>query len=417
MRIIDLTAKDLLQLVRNWMTAVFLVFMPIGFTLFFGLIFDGGSGEEDPRLPVGLIDQDGGSVLSTRLVDLLDASDTVRPVVLDEPVERVEKKVGDEDLAAAVIVPAGYSERVLPLRTLGSPSGQTLAGEDAVLTVIVAGDTAAGSAAQSAIQTAVTRLRGAVEVAQLSAEALQAQGGSADESFLMNALDEAIEAWRKPPLTVTVTQSGAVAEEDEEEPVMANAYAQSSPGMMVQFSMAGIMGAAQIVVLERKSRSLQRLLTTAISRVEIILGHYLTMVIMIFVQLALLIGFGQLALGLDYLREPVATLLLAITMSLWAASLGLLIGVLAKTEEQVIIFAMIPMLALSALGGAWMPLELTGEAFRTIGHLLPTAWAMDGIQNIIVRGLGLESILLPVGIMAAYAVALFALAVWRFRFE
>jgi ABC-2 type transport system permease protein len=64
-----------------------------------------------------------------------------------------------------------------------------------------------------------------------------------------------------------------------------------------------------------------------------------------------------------------------------------------------------------------MPLEVTGEAFQTIGHLLPTAWAMDGIQNIIVRGLGLESVLLPAGIMLVYAVALFALGAWRFKFE
>jgi ABC-2 type transport system permease protein len=404
MRIIYLTGKDLKQLIRDWKTAMFMVAMPIGFTLFFGLIFGAMSGEEDPRLPVGFIDRDSGSVLSTHLLDLLDASDAIRPVVLDESIERVEKKVGDEDLAAAVIVPAGYSERVL-------------AGEDVALTVIVDGDTAAGSTAQSGVQTTVTRLRGAVKAAQLSAEALEAQVGSADETFLMNALDEAIEAWREPPLTVVVAQSGAVVEEDEEESVMANPYAQPSPGMMVQFSIAGIMSAAQIVVLERKSRSLQRLLTTAISRVEIVLGHYLTMFIMIFLQLALLIGFGQLALGLDYMREPVATLLLAVTMSLWTASLGLLIGVLAKTEDQVIIFSMIPMFILSGMGGAWMPLEITGEAFQTIGHLLPTAWAMDGIQNIIVRGLGLESALLPVGIMAAYAVVLFALAVWRFKFE
>jgi ABC-2 type transport system permease protein len=401
MRIIDLAVKDLKQLVRNWMTAMFMVIMPIGFTILLSLIFGGMSG---PRLPVGFIDQDSGSVLSTHLFDLLDASDTIRPVVWEESIERVEKDVSDGDLAAAVIVPADYGERIL-------------AGEDVALTAIVDGGTAAGSTAQSAIQAAVTRLRGAVKVAQLSAEALEAQGGSADASFLTNALDEAIEAWREPPLTVAVAQSGAIVTEDENDSVMATPAGQSSPGMMVQFSIAGIIGAAQIMVLERKSRSLQRLLTTAISRVEIILGHYLAMFTIIFLQLALLIGFGQLAFGLDYMSEPVATLLLAITMSLWTSSLGLLVGVLAKTEEQVIMFSMIPMFILSGLGGAWMPLEVTGKTFQTIGHLLPTAWAMDGIQNIIVRGLGLESVLLPVGIMLLYAIAFFALAVWRFKFE
>jgi ABC-2 type transport system permease protein len=64
-----------------------------------------------------------------------------------------------------------------------------------------------------------------------------------------------------------------------------------------------------------------------------------------------------------------------------------------------------------------VPLEFTGKAFQAIGHLLPTAWAMDGLENIVVRGLGFESVLLPVAIMLAYAMALFAAAAWRFRFE
>ncbi len=402
MRSIDLMVKDLQQLVRNWMTPVFLVAMPIGFTLFFGMIFSGAGGQSDPRLPVAFVDQDNGSVLSTHLLDLLEASDAIRPVASDESVDRVERKVG-KDMAAAVIVPAGYSERVL-------------AGEDVPLTVVADGGTAAGSTAQTAIQAAAVRLRGAVKAAQLSAEALEAQGQAADESFLMGALDEAIAAWRQLPLTVVATQSRAAVEKEEKPSVMATRYGQASPGMMVQFSIAGIMGAAQILVLERKSRSLQRLLTTAISRVEIIVGHYLTMFVMILAQLAVLISFGQL-LGVNYMREPVAVLLLAVTMALWTASLGLLIGTLARTEEQAIIFSLIPMFVLSALGGAWMPLEVTGKAFQTVGHLLPTAWAMDGIQNIIVRGLGLESALLPAGIMLAYAVVLFALAAWRFKFE
>ena len=405
MRMIDLLSKDLKQIVRDWKAATFLVVMPIAFTLLFGFIFGGAGGEDDPRLPIGFLDQDRGGVLSDHLLALLDGSDAIRPVELEEDnVDDVREKVGDGELAAAVIVSAGYS-------------GQVMAGGDIPLTVVVNAETAAGATAQGGIQTAVTRLRGAVQTAHLSAEALDAQGGNTDETFLLQVLDEAVAAWREPPLTVTATQSGATREEEGETAITANSYAQSSPGMMVQFSIAGLIGAANVLVLERKSRSLQRLLTTAISRVEIILGHFLAMFVMIFLQIFLLMGFGQIALGLDYLREPVASLLVMVTMSLWTASLGLLIGVLAKTEDQVVIYTLIPMFVLSGLGGAWMPLEFTGPAFQTVGRLLPTAWAMDGIQNIIVRGMGLESVLLPAGFMLAYGVAFFGLAVWRFKFE
>ncbi|MBS3751712.1 MAG: hypothetical protein KGY39_09440 [Anaerolineales bacterium] len=44
----------------------------------------------------------------------------------------------------------------------------------------------------------------------------------------------------------------------------------------------------------------------------------------------------------------------------------------------------------------------------------PTAWAMDGFQNLIVRGLSFQSILMPVGILSLYTLIFFGLAVWRF---
>ena len=51
--------------------------------------------------------------------------------------------------------------------------------------------------------------------------------------------------------------------------------AHSSPGMMMQFAIAGLLTAATVIVNERKTRSLQRLLTTATSRFQILFGHYL----------------------------------------------------------------------------------------------------------------------------------------------
>ncbi len=106
-----------------------------------------------------------------------------------------------------------------------------------------------------------------------------------------------------------------------------------------------------------------------------------------------------------------------LTSALWTAGLGLLIGTFAKGEEQVIRYALIPMFVLGGMGGAWVPLEVTGKTFSAIAHVLPTAWAIDGFENIVIRGLGLESVLLPAAILFAYAVALFLLALWRFRYE
>jgi ABC-2 type transport system permease protein len=406
MRVIDLALKDLLQIVRDRQSAIFMVIMPILFTLFFSFIYGGIDGEEDPRLPVGIVDRDAGSALTTNLLELLETSDAIRPVLLEgKEADNAAEAVQDGDLAAALIVPLGFGE-------------QTLTGHSPQLTVIVETSTPAGQTAHNAIQAAATRLLGAVQTAQISAETFEAQAEfesqAARQAYLDEAMAMAIEAWQQPPLTV-VEQAGALDEgEDAEE---WNAHGHASTGMIVQFAIFGLVTSGNVLVLERKTKALKRLLTTPISRAQVIAGHVLAMFTVVFVQEVLLVAFGQLFVGADYLREPAATLLMMVILAFWAASLGLLVGALSKSEDQVVMFAMIAMFLFSALGGAWFPLDIAGQAFATVGHLTPSAWAVDGLENVVVRGLGFESVLLPAGIVLAYALAFFALAVWRFRFE
>jgi len=184
---------------------------------------------------------------------------------------------------------------------------------------------------------------------------------------------------------------------------------------MVQFAIFGLITSGTVLVLERTQGTLWRLLATPIRRGEIVAGHVLAMFAIVFGQVLLLAVFGQLVLGVGYVNAPLAVLVMLVALALFASSLGLLIGAVARSEDQVIMYSLIAMFVLCGLGGAWFPLEVTGRAFWTVGHLLPTAWAMDGLQNVVVRGLGLTSVLVPAAIILGWAVALFGLAVWRLR--
>jgi ABC-2 type transport system permease protein len=409
MRSVDLALKDLVQVVRDWKSALFLVVMPILFTLFFGFVLSPAQAEGDARLPVGLLNRDGAGGVAAHLGTLLAASDVVRPVALDEAqAADLDEQVRGGDLAAAVVVPEGFG-------------AAALAGEAPQLSVVADPATTTGQTALSGIETAVSRFRGAMETARISADSY-AQGaggeGFADEAgrqaYLAQALELAIAEWQAPPLRVAAEQAtGAVAEGDE----APSGFAQSSPGMMVQFAVFGLITSAMVLVLERKTGALKRLLTTPTNPAAVIGGHVLAMFLVVFFQQALLVAVGQLFFSVDYLRAPLATLAMVVSLSLWAASLGLLIGALAKGEEQVITWSLIAMFLFSSLGGAWFPLEVAGRAFSTIGHVMPTAWAMDGLQNIVVRGQGLASVALPAGMLLAYTAVFFGLAVWRFRFE
>jgi ABC-2 type transport system permease protein len=280
--------------------------------------------------------------------------------------------------------------------------------------------TPAGKTASTAVETVVNRLRGAVKTAHISAAIYAERAGFADETarqaHISEALDQAVAAWSDPPLSVRVEQATGDAALNKT-PGLTSGFVQSSAGMIVQFAIFGLITSAMILVLERKNGSLQRLLTTPIRRSEAIAGHVLAMFLVVFVQESILVILGQYAFGVDYLRQPWAILIMMVALALWAAGLGLLIGAISKKEDQVIVLSLVAMFIFAAMGGAWFPLEVTGKTFATIGHFMPTAWAMDGFQNIIMRGLGLTSVLFPAGMLLLYTVVFFGLAIWRFRFE
>jgi len=187
--------------------------------------------------------------------------------------------------------------------------------------------------------------------------------------------------------------------------------------MLVQFTIFGLTTTATILVIERKSRTLQRMLTTSMRRWEIIAGHLLAMFTVVLLQQTLLVVFAQVFLNVNYLAQPLATLLVMVSFGAWIAALGLFIGTIAKTDEQAVMWSLLAMFILTALAGAWFPLDITGQAFNTIGHLTPGAWAMDGFQNIVMRGLGLASVVVPAIVLWGFAALFFGLAVWRFKFE
>jgi ABC-2 type transport system permease protein len=187
--------------------------------------------------------------------------------------------------------------------------------------------------------------------------------------------------------------------------------------MLVFFATVGMITPGYILLAERRSRTLARMLTTSLSRAEVIAGHTLAMFTVGFLQAVLLALFGRLALGLDYWRAPAATLLLAGALALWSAAFGLLISALARDENQVVLSVMGGTLLLGLMGGAFFPLELTGKSFAAIGRVLPSAWAIEGFQDIILREANLHTILLPAGILVLYALGAYGCAVWRLRFD
>jgi ABC-2 type transport system permease protein len=185
--------------------------------------------------------------------------------------------------------------------------------------------------------------------------------------------------------------------------------------MMINFILFSLTTVGVALIVERKNFTLMRLMTTRVRRSELIAGKIVGMFALTFVQQTILIGIGQFVFGVDYLRDPAALLLMMIALSVVASTLGLLLASLLKTQQALIAATVLTSMSVAALSGAWFPLEITGPAFQFVGHLLPTSWILDGLRGIVLRGFSVPDVMPAFGFSLAWALGLFAIAVWRFR--
>jgi ABC-2 type transport system permease protein len=393
-----LARKDLLETLRDKLSFVFILLMPLAFTLFFGLLF-GGGGNTD-KLPLAVWDADGGAAAKQLVADL-DKSSVVHVVVKQG--DEFETWMADERAAAGLLVPKGYSAAVA-------------SGEQADLTIV----STQGSNGAATAASAVRSLAGeqvTVELAsRAAAEAIwttRSMRSGSQETVVVQSAAEArpvvAAALARPAVSTRVVEAGAAAGQTP------SGFILSSPGMLVNFILFSLMTAGIALIIERQNGTLQRLMTTRLRRWELIGGKAAGMFLLTFVQQILLMGVAQLFFGVDYLRDPVALFLMMVSLSLVASTLGLLLASVMKSEQALIATTVLVSMAVAAMSGAWFPLEITGPTFQTVGHLLPTAWILDGLRGIVVRGFDVSDVLPAFGVSVAWAAGFFVLAVWRFR--
>jgi ABC-2 type transport system permease protein len=69
------------------------------------------------------------------------------------------------------------------------------------------------------------------------------------------------------------------------------------------------------------------------------------------------------------------------------------------------------------LGGGWVPSFMFPEWLQTAGAALPTRWAIQGLEAMTWRGLGLDQALPAIGALLGFTAIFLAIAIWRFRWD
>jgi ABC-type multidrug transport system permease subunit len=372
--VVFLARKDLGHMFRAWETWLWAFLMPLVFFYFIGTI-SGGAHSPAARQTLAVVVPPDAGFLAEQLEGKLQR----HYQVVRTP----------EDAAArfrrSLRLPAGFT-------------GQVLAGKPVKVTLRLSEEGMGGEYDRFRVSRAVYTLLADLIVAS--------RGGSVPQAEAL------AEVQRRPrSLALSVESAGP-----QRRPPAG--FEQAVPGTMVMFLLLVMLTTGGVwLVIERNQGILARLAAAPLSRGTIVAGKCAARWILGLVQMAFAMLAGALLFGVHWGRNwPAIVLLLALYAGLWAM-LSLLLGSLARTEQQVVGLGVIAANVLAALGGCWWPIEITPLWAQKLALLFPTGWAMDALHKLVSFGEPAGAILPHLAAILTAALAAGWAASRRFRFQ
>jgi len=196
-----------------------------------------------------------------------------------------------------------------------------------------------------------------------------------------------------------------------------NGYAHSFGGMGIQFLLMVGVEVGINLLLRRQQGVWKRLRAAPLSRAVLLGSRTASSAVTSMGTLVILFAFARVVFGVRIQGSMAGFVGICLAFSLMTATFGLLIASVGKTAEATRGLAILATLLLVMLGGAWVPTFIFPKWLQTLTVVIPTRWAMDGLDAVTWRGLGFSAVALPIAMLFGVALLFGAIAVSRFRWE
>lgn len=409
-RALDIALKDLRVWMRDPSAMGILLGMPALLIVILGAALGGIMSGGGASVPVAIVNLDSrpfavvedqaaqleSSLTSAKRIKALFAMERTRDL------KGVERRVANGDLAAALVIPKGFSDALgqgsVKLEVLVDPGSQVAAGiwESIVRSVAVR------------YSTVVVVVRTAMQVAQRTNSPALSQGGGSG-AILGYAIAEGSrdDVFDSVKVTDTVAAAG----------VKVGALDYYSLSMTAMFLMFGAMFGAFSTIAERAQQTMARMLASPTSSESIVGGKMMGIFVLGTVQFVVLYLFTRYGLRVWWGESALATILVALAEVAAVTGLATFITAIAKTERAIGGIAPVFIQIQAAIGGAFFSIEILPEWIQPIKYLSLVGWAMEGWRAVQVEGAGVAGVMVPVAALLGFAVAFYSFGVWRMRAE
>lgn len=353
-RLWAIVLKEVRQLRRDRITLAMIVMIPVGQLVLFGYAIN-----LNPRgLTAAVADQSGTAGSRAVVMDMV-ATGVIRPVAAADTPQQLMRMLRRGEISVGISVPADFERRRID-------------GREAVQVLVDGSDTVVQSAA--------------VQLAQLP-------------------IDGAVAPRKAAPI-------GVVAFYNPQRRSPVNIV----PGLIgVILTMTMVMFTSVAIVRERERGNMELLITTPVSRTELMVGKVLPYALIGLIQTTVVILLGLWLFQVPIRGSVLDVYLAAILLILANLTLGLMISTKAASQFQAMqmtVFILLPSILLS---GFMFPYAGMPPVAQWLAEVLPMTHFLRLIRGVMLRGASLWELWPDVLYLVAFIAVMMSLAVARFR--
>jgi ABC-2 type transport system permease protein len=383
-RVGAIARTELVRMFRDRSNVFFVLVFPLLLVVLIGAAF---GGSVDAR--IGVVAPAGDPAAEGLVADLADV-DGFTTVVLRDTAD-AEDAVARGRVSAAIVVPEGFAGALRD----GRPSEVAYVGRN----------DASAMSIRAVVQAAVDRRAATASAARVAAEAL-----GADPAELTDVAG--VVASHVEPVEVRAEQVGG--DELAREFSGLGQFDLGASSQLLLFTFLTALAGGTALIQTRQLGIARRMLATSTPSAVVLGGQAAGRIAVALLQAGYIVVASWALFRVNW-GDPLASGAVIVLFCLVAGGAGMLIGATFRNDSQASGVAVGLGIGLAALGGSMMPLELFSPTMRTIAHVTPHAWANEAMAEIVRRDGGIDDVLLELGVLAAYAAGLLALATWRLR--
>lgn len=193
------------------------------------------------------------------------------------------------------------------------------------------------------------------------------------------------------------------------------------PGM-IGFSLIGsaVFGVAFLFFALRETLVLKRMYASPVTKSNIVIGESLGRVFFQLLIVIVLILFGRFAYDFT-LANGFVTFVELLVLSALALivfmGFGFFISSVARNQNVIPIYANLFMFPQYFLSGTFFPKTILPKSIHWLIEALPLTALNDALRKVAFEGLHLNNCWKEIGILGAWGIVIYALAIWVFRWE